>query len=82
MNLVPEMVSECRATGIKREVRCKSGAIPVAVSSNILVQSAHHCRIINQRWEGIEQGTSQKTCQINQIIRGFRVKGMECKVPG
>jgi hypothetical protein len=69
--LVPE------AFGIKREVRCKSGAIPVAVSS------IHNCPICiplsNQRWEGIEQRASQKTCQTHSIIHGFRVKSMECK---
>ena len=59
MNLVPERF------GVKREVRCNSGAIPVAVSScscyvshhNYAVQSAYHCRMkstMGRCWTGSE----------------------------
>jgi ATP:cob(I)alamin adenosyltransferase len=69
-----------RFIGIKREVRCKSGAIPVAVSSI-------HSRLIyiplsNNDGKVLNGGASQKTCQVYSIIHGFRVKSMECKMSG
>ena len=44
---------------IKREVRCKSGAIPVAVSF-YTVGSSYHCFIR----EGVQREASQKTCHL------------------
>jgi len=73
-----------RMSGIKREVRCKSGAIPVAVRwvkewvfsiPMIIVRSPlSHCWIFiplfrNAEWEGVQQKPSQKTCQVHLIIR-------------
>jgi hypothetical protein len=40
---------------IKREVRCESGAIPVAVSSFVNVRSTYHCPINDGKVSGAEQ---------------------------
>ncbi len=57
--------------GVKREVRCKTGAIPVAVSSSgdepETVYAAATVPAYPGR-EGSKQGTSQKTCQVYFFI--------------
>jgi len=61
-----------RMFGIKREVRCKSGAIPVAVSS---INGSYYMPL-NFIWEGDELGASQKTCLYNYYSsKSFREKG-------
>ena len=50
--------------GMKMGIRCKSGTIPVAVSSAI--RGRHHLwplLLSATEWEGVPPGTSQKTCR-------------------
>ena len=68
-------------SGIKREVRCNSGAIPVAVrlvNGNqrlpSLLPDLHTTVTPPAGWEGVRFKPSQKTCHIHLILPGFRVK--------
>ena len=62
-----------RMSGIKREVRCKSGAIPVAVSSILSLFILH--ATVNWNGKAVNNRTSQKTCQVKFSSLRFRVKG-------
>src|SRR5437773_4662523 len=62
--------------GMKREIRCKSGAIPVAVKPPNPLKGELGSLILlplSQDGKAIRLGLSQKTCQINtNIIQCFR----------
>jgi hypothetical protein len=56
-----------RTNGVKREVRCNTGAIPVAVSFiPPKAENVYTAATVPPKagWEGSKQETSQKTCQV------------------
>jgi hypothetical protein len=73
-----EPVIGSRVTGIKREVRCKSGAIPVAVSASAcmitVVEPAFSKPLFRKaEWEGALPEPEDLPIKIS-LIKGFRVK--------
>ena len=74
------------SSGIKREVRCDSGAIPVAVSSfresfhDRPVGSSNHCSAFRGMGRYPNRERVRRPATYKPIIHGFRVKSMEFKL--
>ena len=77
LHLLPQLVGLVSSETIKREVRWKSGAIPVAVKPYWEILNC--IATVSKNGKVIKKGPSQKTCQFHKQHSCFRVKGRDDK---